>query len=49
MAQREDPETYVRSIGGIPIGEAAEPMDHMTEVYAPEEEDSSDGSIIGHE
>jgi hypothetical protein len=44
MTELENPEAYVRSIGGVPIDEAAEPMDHMTETYVPEEEGSSDGS-----
>ena len=43
MTQRYDHDQYVRSIGGIPIQEAAEPLEHMTEDYDPHEEDAENG------
>lgn len=43
MTQRYDHDQYVRSIGGIPIQEAAEPLENMTEDYNPREEDAENG------
>jgi hypothetical protein len=37
-----DNSEYVRSIGGVPIQEAAEPLEHMTETYDPDQEDDGD-------
>lgn len=43
MSRRYDHDQYVWSIGGIPIQEAAEPLEHLTEIYDPEREDAEDG------
>ncbi len=43
MSRRYDHDQDVRSIGGIPIQEAAEPLEHLTEIYESEKEDAEDG------
>ncbi len=48
MTRRYDHDHYIRSIGGIPIQEAAEPLEHMTEGYDPQEEDAEDGPMDEH-
>jgi hypothetical protein len=40
MTRSSDPEATPRSIGAILIQDAAEPIEHMTETYDPEEEES---------
>lgn len=42
MSRRYDHDQYVWSIGGIPIQEAAEPLEHLTEICEPEKEDAED-------
>jgi hypothetical protein len=48
MTRNYDHDQYIRSIGGIPIQEAVEPLEHMTETYAPEQEDAEDGPTDEH-
>jgi hypothetical protein len=48
MTRRYDHDQFLRSIGGIPIQEAAEPLEHMTEFYTPEHEDGEDGPTDEH-
>ena len=48
MNPRYDHDDYVRSIGGIPVQEAAEPLEHMTEIYTPEYEDADHGPTDEH-
>jgi hypothetical protein len=43
MTRRFEHDQYIRSIGGIPIQEAAEPLEQMTETYSPEQEDADNG------
>ena len=43
MSRRYDHDQYVWSIGGIPIQEAAEPLEHLTEIYESEKEEAEDG------
>jgi hypothetical protein len=46
--QLPDNGEHVRSIGGVPIQEAAEPIEHMTETYDPDQEDDGDVSTENH-
>ena len=43
MSRRYDHDQDVWSIGGIPIHEAAEPLEHLTEIYDPGAEEAEDG------
>ena len=48
MTRRYDHDQFIRSIGGIPVQEAAEPLEHMTEIYTPEYEDADHGPTDEH-
>ena len=43
MSRRCDHDERIKSMGGIPVQDAAEPFEHMTETYAPEQEDADNG------
>jgi hypothetical protein len=43
MSRRYDHYEPIRSMGEIPVQDAAEPLEHMTETYAPEQEEADNG------